>query len=65
MAMRLWPRSIRLQMLAGLMLVEVLSILLFATLLTRQQTNEVYERAQHRLSRATGYVTEADLRMVS
>jgi len=22
------------------------------------------ERAQHRLSRATGYVTEADLRMV-
>jgi PAS domain S-box-containing protein len=48
--MRLWPRSIRLQMLAGLMLVEVLSILLFATLLTRQQTNEVYERAQHRLA---------------
>jgi PAS domain S-box-containing protein len=36
-------------MLAGLVLLEALSIVLFGTLLTRQQTNEVYGRAQHRL----------------
>ena len=36
-------------MLVGLLLVEALSIVLFALLLTRQQTNEVYQRAQHRL----------------
>jgi PAS domain S-box-containing protein len=58
--MRVWPRSIRLQMLAGLVLVEVLSIVLFAALLTRQQTNEVYERAQHRLAhQATSIALQA------
>ncbi len=37
-------------MLAGLVLVEALSIVLFAALLIRQQTRAVYRRAEHRLS---------------
>lgn len=48
--MRWWPRTIRLQMLAGLLLLESLSIGLFAVLLIRQQTNESYLRARTRLS---------------
>ena len=47
--MRWWPRTIRWQMLAGLLLLETLSIGLFATLLVRQQTDEVYIRARTRL----------------
>jgi PAS domain S-box-containing protein len=46
MRMRWWPRSIRWQMLASLLLLEILSISLFAALLTRQQKNRVYVRAQ-------------------
>ena len=42
--MRWWPRSIRWQMLAGLVLLEALSIGLFAALLIRQQTQEVHQR---------------------
>ena len=41
--MRWWPRTIRWQMLAGLLLLETLSISLFALLLVRQQTNEAYQ----------------------
>jgi len=48
--LRLWPRSIRWQMLAGLVLLEALSIVLFAALLLRQQAREVYVHAQHRLA---------------
>lgn len=60
MTVRLWPRSIRLQMLAGLVLVEALSILLFGTLLTRQQASAVYGRAQHRLAhQATSVALQA------
>ena len=44
MHMRWWPRSIRWQMLAGLVLLEALSIVLFATLLIRQQSQEVHQR---------------------
>jgi PAS domain S-box-containing protein len=47
--MRWWPRTIRWQMLAGLLLLETLSIGLFATLLVRQQTAEVHMRARTRL----------------
>jgi PAS domain S-box-containing protein len=36
-------------MLAGLVLLEALSLALFAALLIRQQAHEVYQRAQHRL----------------
>jgi PAS domain S-box-containing protein len=52
--MRWWPRSIRWQMLAGLLLLESLSIGLFALLLVRQQTREVDERAHTRLSYEAG-----------
>ncbi|MGA9672835.1 MAG: ATP-binding protein [Terracidiphilus sp.] len=48
--MRWWPRSIRWQMLAGLVLLEVLSLGLFAALIIHQQTHDVYVRAQHRLA---------------
>jgi PAS domain S-box-containing protein len=48
--MRWWPRSIRWQMLAGLVLLEVLSIALFAALLIRQQAHEVHEHMLHRLA---------------
>lgn len=47
--MRWWPRSIRWQMLAGLLLLEVLSIGLFALLLVRQQRHETSVRAHKRL----------------
>jgi PAS domain S-box-containing protein len=43
---RWWPRSIRWQMLAGLVLLEILSISLFAAILTREQTRRVRIRAQ-------------------
>lgn len=46
MPIRWWPRSIRWQMLASLLLLEILSISLFAALLTRQQKSLVYVRAQ-------------------
>jgi len=48
--MRWWPRTIRWQMLAGLLLLETLSIGLFAIVLFRQQNQEVFERARVRLS---------------
>ena len=58
--MRWWPRTIRSQMLAGLLLLESFSIGLFALLLIRQQTNEVYMRARMRLSyEATSVALEA------
>ncbi|HVN93044.1 MAG TPA: ATP-binding protein [Terracidiphilus sp.] len=44
--MRWWPRSIRWQMLAGLLLLEILSLGLFAALLTRQQIHRTDERAR-------------------
>jgi PAS domain S-box-containing protein len=44
------PRSIRLQLLAGLVLLEALSLALFAVLLIDQQTREIYAHAQQRLA---------------
>ena len=46
MRKRWWPRSIRGQMLAGLLLLEVLSIGLFAAVLARQQNRRTNQRAQ-------------------
>ena len=58
--MRWWPRSIRWQMLAGLVLLEALSLGLFAALLIHQQTHEVFLRAQHRLAhQATSMALQA------
>jgi hypothetical protein len=58
--MRWWPRSIRWQMLAGLVLLEALSLGLFAALLIRQQTHEVHERAAAALAhQATSVALQA------
>ncbi|HEX4319356.1 MAG TPA: ATP-binding protein [Acidobacteriaceae bacterium] len=46
---RRWPRSIRFQLLIGLVLLEALSLLLLATILTRQQNTETRGRAKVRL----------------
>jgi PAS domain S-box-containing protein len=46
--LRWWPRSIRLQMLASLLLLESLSIVLFGWFVTRQQSHEVYDRTRRR-----------------
>ena len=48
--MRWWPRSIRWQLLAGLLLLETLSIGLFAVLLVRQQERRLYLRARQALA---------------
>jgi PAS domain S-box-containing protein len=51
---RWWPRSIRWQMLAGLLLLETLSIGLFALLVARQRGKETADRARARLSYEAG-----------
>ncbi|HEY1987770.1 MAG TPA: ATP-binding protein [Terracidiphilus sp.] len=48
--MRWWPRTIRWQMLLGLVLLEALSIGLFALLLIRLQQGDVRRHAQERLA---------------
>jgi PAS domain S-box-containing protein len=48
--MRLWPRTFRLQMLAGLVLLETLSMVLFAGLLFHQQRQDIHRRARVRLT---------------
>jgi len=50
MRIRGWPRSIRFQLLAGLVLLEALSLLLFGLILVRQQSYEATERANQRLA---------------
>lgn len=47
--MRWWPRSIRWQMLLGLVLLEALSTLLFVAVLVRLQHSNVEDRVRHRL----------------
>jgi len=49
--MRWWPRTIRKQMLAGLVLIEAFSIGLFALLLIHQQTRQINLHARQRLAR--------------
>jgi len=51
---RWWPQSIRWQMLAGLLLLETLSITLFGFLLVRQRWRDLYDRAHQRLSYEAG-----------
>jgi PAS domain S-box-containing protein len=48
--MRLWPRTIRWQMLAGLVLLEGLSIGLFAGLLVSKLSGELHDRTMLRLA---------------
>ena len=49
MKIRGWPRSIRFQLLFGLLLLETMSLLLFATVLIRQERYDTFNRAQQRL----------------
>jgi PAS domain S-box-containing protein len=49
MRFRGWPRSIRSQLILGLVALEALSLLLFGTLLIRNQRAEIRDRAQQRL----------------
>ena len=51
--MRWWPRSIRLQMLLGIVVLEVLSIALFAILLLRLQEHDISHRVLDRLNHQT------------
>jgi len=48
--MRWWPRTIRWKMLLGLVLLEALSITMFAVLLVRLQSRDLHEHARQRLS---------------
>lgn len=48
--MRWWPRSIQWQMLAGLLLLESLSLALFAFLMIRQQAKEITARTDRSLA---------------
>jgi PAS domain S-box-containing protein len=60
MNLRAWPRSIRAQLLFGLLLLEALSLVLFGTILFRQQAEETRIRAQHRLEhQATSLAVQA------
>ena len=43
------PRSIRAQLITGLILLEGLLVVVFATLLVREQASEIHERARLRL----------------
>jgi len=49
MKIRGWPRSIRFQLLGGLVLLEAFSLLLFAAVLARQEGQEAFEHARQRL----------------
>ncbi len=49
MTFRAWPRSIRAQLLFGLLLLEMISLLLFGAILIRQTSKETRQRAQQRL----------------
>ena len=51
--MRWWPRSIRLQMLLGLVLLQGLSIVLFVFVLLRLQNQNEQDRVRHRLIHQT------------
>ena len=60
MKLRGWPRSIRFQLLSGVVLLEALSLLLFAAVLIRQQAREAHDRAQQRLEhQATSLALQA------
>jgi signal transduction histidine kinase/HAMP domain-containing protein len=63
--MRWWPRTIRWKMLSGLVLLEALSIGLFALVLVRLQMGDVRVHAQERLkSQATSVASQAQEAML-
>jgi PAS domain S-box-containing protein len=61
MVFRAWPRSIRSQMLLGLLLLEAISLLLFGKLLVSRQDREIRNHAQQRLEhQATSVAVQAE-----
>ncbi len=50
MRLRWWPRSISLQLLAGVVSLELLSLALFAWVMVRQQHREIVNRVEQRLA---------------
>jgi PAS domain S-box-containing protein len=63
--MRWWPRTIRWKMLLGLVLLEALSISMFALLLVRLQSRDLRKHAQQRLiSQATSVASQAQEAML-
>lgn len=63
--MRWWPRTIRWKMLLGLVLLEALSILLFALMLVRLQSRDLEIHARERLaSQATSVASQSQEAML-
>ena len=63
--MRWWPRTIRWKMLLGLVLLEALSITMFALLLVRLQGRDLQRHAQERLaSQATSVASQSQEAML-
>jgi PAS domain S-box-containing protein len=63
--MRWWPRTIRWKMLLGLVLLEALSIAMFALLMVRLQGRDLREHARQRLaSEATSVASQAQEAML-
>lgn len=59
--MRWWPRTVRWQLILWLMLLEALSVALFATVLVRIETREIRQRAIERLAhQATSLALQAE-----
>src|SRR5579863_7684014 len=65
MSIRWWPRTIRWKLLLGLVLLEALSIVLFALLLVRLQSRDLEKHAQQRLaSQATSVASQSQEAML-
>src|SRR5689334_18012889 len=63
--MRWWPRTIRWKLLLGLVLLEALSITLFALVLVRLQSRDLRLHAQQRLaSQVTSVASQAEEAML-
>ncbi len=61
MKFRVWPRTIRFQLLAWLVALELLSLLIFGVLLRRRYADEVYQKANIRLThQATSLAVEVE-----
>jgi len=59
--MRWWPRTVRWQLILWLMLLEVLSVALFATVLVTIEDREIHQRALERLAhQATSIALQAE-----
>jgi len=55
--LRLWPRTIRRQMLAGVVLLEIVSLLLFSLLLVNKEHREIHRRVLQRMAYQANLMT--------